>query len=107
MKFTVTTLEAFLEDAGAAVEPSSDLGSLDLDPHYGTNPDYSDLRGLTAELCSLREDLSTRMPVRSPQGATISIPERYPLLRKYIRDITWRCERAGSWIRVLPDGFAG
>lgn len=105
MKFEVTTLEAFLEDVSAGIEPSSDLGNLVLDPRYGTDPDPSEFRGIRAELCSLRGDLSKRAQVRSPQGESIPIPRHYPLLGKYVRAITLRRDKDGAWIHVLPQGF--
>jgi hypothetical protein len=105
MKFEVTTLDAFLEDVSAGIEPSSDLGNLVLDPRYGIDPDPSERRGIREELCSLSDDLSNHAQVLSPQGESIPIPGRYPLLGKYVRAITLRSDKDGAWIHVLPQGF--
>jgi hypothetical protein len=107
MRFDVTTLEPFLEDVSAGIEPSSDLGNLVLDPRYGIDPDPLERRGIKAELCSFRDSLSKHAQVRSPQGESIPIPGRYPLLGKYLQGMTLQRDRAGSWIQVLPQGFPG
>ncbi len=53
----------------------------------------------------IREQSPDAAAIASREGFAIEIPDRYPLLRKYIRSITLHQDRAeGAWVEVEPPG---
>jgi hypothetical protein len=97
-------VEAFLEEAFQFVEPTSEkIGRVVVEPDYEATVVPQDAAPLAQQL---RECLShSPAPPHSPQGVDIAIPDAYPLLKRYLRQITVHADTVeGSWIEVAPPG---
>lgn len=100
-------LDFFLECALESVQPTSpEIGRVVVEPDYDVSPVEADGRGLAEELIQcIKEQTPDSAAMTSREGFAIEIPERYPLLRKYIRSITLHRDRAeGAWVEVEPPG---
>ena len=100
-------LEFFLERAFEAVQPtSSEIGRVVVEPDYDLSPIEQDSAALAQELTQcIREQSPDAAALASHEGVTVKIPDRYPLLSKYLRSITLHQNRAdGAWVEVDPPG---
>jgi hypothetical protein len=100
-------LEFFLEDAFKRVQPTSpQIGRVVIEPDYEAGPDAKDRDRLTAELVQCIQEHSPHpSELASPQGWELKIPNKYPLLRKYVRSITLhQAPTERPWVEVAPPG---
>lgn len=100
-------LDFFLECAFESVQPTSpEIGRVVVEPDYDVSPVEEDAGALAEELIRcVGEQSPDSAAIGSREGFAIQIPERYPLLRKYIRSITLHHDRAeGPWVEVEPPG---
>ena len=100
-------LDFFLECALELVQPTSpEIGRVVVEPDYDVSPVEEDAGALREELIQcIKEQSPNPAAIASREGFAIEIPERYPLLRKYIRAIKLHQDRAeGAWVEVEPPG---
>jgi hypothetical protein len=100
-------LDFFLECALGPVQPTSpEIGRVVVEPDYDVSPVQADAVPLAEELTRcIREQSADSAALATREGFAVDIPERYPLLRKYIRSITLHQDRAeGAWVEVAPPG---
>ena len=94
-------LESFLDEAFKPVQPLwKDVGRVVVDPDYEAEETEEDSPKLAAELTKfLREQTP------NPDGQEISIPNGYPLLKKYLRSVSLHPEHLDDcWVEVVPPG---
>jgi len=100
-------LEFFLEDAFQSVTPTSpQIGRVVVEPDYDVSPDSEEREGLVRQLVEcVQEHTANETALASPQGDEIQVPDRFPVLAKYIRSITLHREPAERpWVEVVPPG---
>lgn len=101
------SIEAFLEDAFGTIQATSAaVGRVLVGPNDAVTSDESDRAGLADELVRcIREETAKPIKLNSELGHEIQISDSYPLLKKYLRDITiYGDVRIGSWVQVKPSG---
>ena len=100
-------LDFFLEDAFKSVLRTSDqIGRVVIEPDYDVSPVPSEGDQLAKELVTYLEEQSPNpAELDAPEGARIEIPQKYPLLSKYVRSITlYRTPAEQPWVEVEPPG---
>jgi hypothetical protein len=100
-------LEFFLEDTFKSVQPtSSEIGRVVVEPDYDTTPDEKEGDQLAAELNSCIQEHSPNVTdLASPHGWELAIPNKYRLLKKYVRSITLhQAPTERPWVEVAPPG---
>ena len=100
-------LGSFFDRAFESVQPAlPDVGRVVVEPDYDSSPADQDAAQLAAELTQLlREQSPEPTALASHDGFDVHIPDRYPIVAKYIRSITLHQDRAeGPWIEVAPPG---
>jgi hypothetical protein len=100
-------IEDFLNAAFQNVQPTSPaIGRVVIEPDYEADVTRSDAEGLPRELLAC---LQTQSPdssaLAAPEGVDVKIPAAFPLLAKYVREITLHQNKLdGSWVEVAPPG---
>ena len=100
-------LEDFLEAAFAAIQPTaSAIGRVVIEPNYETDSAQSDAAPLSQELVRLlREQSLDSASLASTAGVEVFIPDRYPLLQKYVLRLELHANKLdGSWVEIAPPG---
>jgi hypothetical protein len=100
-------LEFFLEDAFKAVPPTSpQIGRVVVEPDYDRTPDPKERDQLAAELVQcIQEQSPNAAELATPDGWELKFPNKYPLLRKYVRRITLhQAPTERPWVEVAPPG---
>lgn len=100
-------LEFFLEDAFSSVRPTSPrIGRVVVEPDYDISPDQRERDQLANELVRcIRKHSPNPTELASPEGYKVSVPNKYPLLAKYVRSITLHQAPAEQpWVEVAPPG---
>ncbi|MGI8960957.1 MAG: hypothetical protein ACR2IV_14580 [Bryobacteraceae bacterium] len=100
-------LEFFLEEAFSSVRSTSpQIGRVVVEPDYDISPDHQERDQLANELVRcLQEQFSDAAELASPLGWELQVPNKYPLLTKYLRSITLHQAPAERpWVEVAPPG---
>ena len=100
-------LDFFLEDAFKSVARTSDaIGRVVIEPDYDVSPIPDDRDQLVQELIQLLQDQSPdSVGLDAPEGVEVEIPNKHPILAKYVRRISLHREPAEEpWIEVAPPG---
>jgi len=101
-------LEADLATAVSAIErPSSTrIGLVTVYPDYQASFDDGDLTAFVNQLAKcLGEQVPEGAALKSPQGVQVNVSGDYPLVKKYLKDVTLYADRRiGAWVQVLPPG---
>ena len=100
-------LEFFLENAFESVQPTSHkIGRAVVEPDYDVDFSSADAAPLAKELVEcISEQTIDPAALASHEGFEFSPPANFPLLAKYIRNITLHEDGAqGPWVEVAPPG---
>jgi hypothetical protein len=100
-------LEFFLEDAFSSVRPtSSQIGRVVIEADYDISPDHEERDQLANELVRcIQEHSPSPTELASHEGWKRNVPNRYPVLAKYVRSITLhQAPTERPWIEVAPPG---
>jgi len=101
-------LDAFLNDAFQAVQPtSSEIGRVVVTPDFEATANQEDKDQLTDELTRLLgEQKPDHAALATADGFGVPISNNYRLLAKYVRSITLHRDppAEGPWVEVAPPG---
>lgn len=100
-------LEDFLEDAFSSIKPTSGtIGRVVVEPDYDSGTAADDGQQLRSEFLKLLNEQNVDGDaLKSHDGFEVKIPDRYQLLSKYIRRITFHADGVeGDWVEVAPPG---
>lgn len=100
-------LEFFLEDAFSSVLPTSpQIGRVVVEPDYDISPDQQEQDQLANELVRyIQEQSPNPTQVASTEGWKRNVPNKYPVLAKYVRSITLhQAPTEQPWVEVAPPG---
>lgn len=100
-------LEEFLESAFSSIKPTSDaIGRVVVEPDYDSGVMAEDGPQLRSEFLELLNAQNVDgNALKSYDGFEVKIPDRYKLLSKYIRRLTFHADSVeGDWVEVAPPG---
>lgn len=101
-------IESFLDEVFQSVQPTSpEIGRVVVEPDYDVDPSPTEADGLRTELVQLlsKQSPENSAALASREGVELDISAGYPLLAKYLRNVTLHQDKLdGSWIEVAPPG---
>ena len=92
-------LEFYLQSVFDSVEPTSNaIGRVVVEPDYDVEQRDEDRDRLRQELVAFVQE----QPIQASEAQP---PEKYPILRKYVRSISLHSDHIeGPWVEVTPPG---